>query len=87
MTPTSWEHLKGLFDRLRPLSRSRRQAALLDGDLDASQRHHADSGVLQLGSNQFRQIFLNLVRDATEPGRIFRHLLNRVKVEWAVRDN
>src|SRR5690349_10151472 len=42
MTPTSWEQLKGLFDRLRPMSRSRRHAALLDSDLDASQRSALD---------------------------------------------
>jgi len=30
---------------------------------------------------------LDLVRYATEPGRIFRHLLYRVKVECATRDN
>src|SRR6185436_13420293 len=59
---------------------------MIAADLDASQRHHPDSGVLQLGSNQFRQILLDLVRYATEPGRIFRHLLYRVKVECAARD-
>ena len=55
-------------------------------DLDAGERDHAHTRILDLGPDQFGEILLNLVAYAAEPGRIFRHLLYRVKVECAARD-
>ena len=50
---------------------------MITADLGTGKRDHPDPGILDLCPNQLGQIFLNLVRDAAEPGGIFRHLLNR----------
>src|SRR5258708_2943236 len=50
---------------------------MIAADLDASERDHADPGILDLRPYQFGEILLNLVADPAESGGIFRHLPNR----------
>jgi len=54
---------------------------MIAADFYPGEGQHADSGILDLRPNEFREIFLDLVRDSGKSGRIFCHLLNRSKVQ------